>query len=210
MAFFVEQIVNKPINSNCFIVYTAESSSCVIIDSGTEDCKEILIFLAEKNLTPNYIFLTHEHFDHIWGVNKLKEMFDSKLVCSAICAENIIDKKKNLSVFYNQVGFETCGADIIINDKEFNLNWNGYEVIFYVTPGHSDASICIHMDGILFTGDTIIKNEKTVTKLPSGNKTKLIKTITYLKTLFFAKKIIIHAGHGTSFWFDEIEQQSLI
>jgi hydroxyacylglutathione hydrolase len=210
MAFFVEQIINNPINSNCFIVYTAKNSSCVIIDPGTEDCKEVLNFLKQKKLIPEYIFLTHEHFDHIWGVNKLKEMFSCKLVCSAICAENIINKKKNLSVFYNQIGFETCQADVILKDPLSVIHWNSYVINFYWSPGHSDASICIYINGLLFTGDTIIKNEKTVIKLPSGSKIKLIKTIDDLKNNFFGKKIFIHAGHGSSFWFDEIENLSLV
>jgi hydroxyacylglutathione hydrolase len=210
MALFVEQIINNPINSNCFILYTSENSSCIIIDPGTEDCKDLLNFLHQKKLVPQYVFLTHEHFDHIWGVNKLKEMFNCKLVCSNICAENIIDKKKNLSVFYNQIGFETYEADIILKDPVSVINWNDYAVNSYWSAGHSDASICIIIDSFLFTGDTIIKNEKTVVKLPSGSKAKLMKTIDDLKNLFLGKKIFIHAGHGNSFWFDEIEKLSLI
>jgi hydroxyacylglutathione hydrolase len=210
MGILVEQITNSPIDSNCFILYTLENSSCIIIDPGTKDCEEILNFLFQKKLVPEYIFLTHEHFDHILGVNKLKEMFDCKIVCSIICADKIIDKKKNLSVFYDQIGFEAYYPDIIFKDQKSVIKWNDFKVTSYITPGHSEASICIYIDNLLFTGDTIINKEKTVVKLPGGSKTKLIKTIEDLKNLFLGKKVFIHAGHGNSFWFDEIENQSLI
>jgi hydroxyacylglutathione hydrolase len=210
MNFFVERIINKPINSNCFIIYTVQNASCIIIDPGTEDCEEVLNFLDKEKKIPEYIFLTHEHFDHIWGVNTLKKIFNCKLVCSSVCAENIVNKKKNLSVFFNQIGFETCIADIIFNTQKLEINWNNNIINCYSTPGHSDASICIHIGSILFTGDTIIKDEKTITKLPSGSKTKLTQTINYLKSVFFQKNILVHAGHGNSFWFDEIENQIVI
>ena len=62
---------------------------------------------------PEYIFLTHEHFDHIWGVNLLKEIYNSHLICSLTCSQKIVNKKKNMSIFYNQVGFEIYPVDII-------------------------------------------------------------------------------------------------
>ena len=36
------------------------------------------------------------------------------------------------------------------------MAWNRKIIHFVMTPGHSKASMCIDIDGMLFTGDTIM------------------------------------------------------
>jgi hydroxyacylglutathione hydrolase len=209
MSLFVERIPNWPIDSNSFVIYTQANSSCIIVDPGTEDCDKLIEFIVEKRLNPEYIFLTHEHFDHIWGVNKLKEIYNCKIVCSLECSLRIITSKKNMSLFYNQVGFITYPADIFIEDINYHLEWKERKIEFITTKGHSEASICILIDDKLFTGDTIIKNSITVTKLPGGSKSKLIESISLLDEKFSRKQIIIYPGHGESFWYEEVKNIKL-
>lgn len=210
MDVLIKKITNKPIDSNCFVIcFPKNSNSCIIVDPGTEDCSELIKFINRKNLIPGYLILTHEHFDHIWGVNKLKKLYECKVICSKSCSEKIINRKKNMSVFYDQVGFELNNAELVIEDINYCLKWNGLNISFIKTPGHTDSSICFYIDNNLFTGDTIIKGLKTVVKLPTGNKEDLFETIEKLKKQFINKQIIIHAGHGESFNFDEIKHQEL-
>ena len=115
-----------------------------------------------------------------------------------------------MSLFYNQVGFETYPADIHIEDVNYQLIWNEEKIEFLPTKGHSDACICILIGNYLFTGDTIIKDSKTVTKLPGGSKIKLIETLSNLNSKFSNKQIFVHSGHGDSFWYDEIKNQDFI
>lgn len=46
--------------------------------------------------------LTHEHFDHITGIERLRSRTNSKIICSKVCAERICDSKKNLSFYYGE------------------------------------------------------------------------------------------------------------
>lgn len=36
------------------------------------------------------------------------------------------------------------------------INWHGHNIKLLLTPGHSVGSICIDIDGTLYTGDTLI------------------------------------------------------
>ena len=199
MELSIKRILNKPIDSNSFVIYSQQNSSCIIVDPGTEDCFNLIKFIEERNLKPEYIFLTHEHFDHIWGVRKLKELYDAKIVCSTDCALRIIDKKKNMSVFYNQVGFETFNANITIEEIGHRLIWNSNLIQFINAPGHTQASICISIRDVLFTGDTIIKSLKTIVKLPSDNKQLLVRSLEKIFSRFDKKSILAYPGHGEIF-----------
>lgn len=202
MELIVKRIANSPIDSNSFVIYPQGGSSCVVVDPGTPDCAELLKYLQEHHLVPEYIFLTHGHFDHVWGVNKLKDAFNCKIVCTEDCAEKVVDKKKNLSVFYNQVGFEAYSADIIVNSAS-TIQWCDITFEFIETPGHTDGCVCILVGNVLFTGDTIIKNLKTIIKLPGGSKAKLKESLELLDNKFYGKQIMIYTGHGESFLYDE-------
>jgi len=205
MELIIKRIINNPIDSNCFVIYQLNYSGCIIVDPGSKDCSELISFITKKKLNPEYIILTHEHFDHIWGVNELRSNYvDVKIIASQLCSDKIVDRKKNMSVFYDQVGFETYACDISVESIENVLLWNDIKIDFIKTPGHSDASISILIVNNLFIGDTIIKNHKTVTKLPGGNKGKLLETLDSLDHLFFGKQIYVYSGHGENFWFDEI------
>jgi|ERR1035437_1697877 glyoxylase-like metal-dependent hydrolase (beta-lactamase superfamily II) len=206
----VEGILNKPIDSNSFVLYEKGNSSCIVVDPGTSDCIGLLNFFKINNLIPEYVFLTHEHFDHIWGVNKLKESFPCKTVCSKECAEKIVDSKKNMSIFYNQIGFKTFPADILIENIDFNLIWNNLKIEFIVSKGHTEGSICIFVEDKLFSGDTIIKDHKTVVKFPGGNKNNLLNSLDIMFSKFDRKTIYVYPGHGNCFFLNEIAIEQLV
>lgn len=209
MELLIKIIKNRPIDSNCFILYNNLDLSCIIVDPGTEDCKELLLFLEQNKLLPKYIILTHEHFDHIYGVNRLLELFDSVLVCTEKCFEVIADKKKNLSIFFNQIGFEVKPKNIQLVSNEILLI-NKFKIQFKETPGHSLGSISFWLNDSLFAGDVLIKNTKTVTKLPGGSKKQLSETIYGLNKLFSNKNMIVYPGHGEIFLFKDIDFSKVI
>ena len=205
MDLLIKRLVNKPVDSNCFVLYKKDSSQCIIIDPGTEDCADLIDFLKEKKLSPSYIILTHEHFDHIWGVNKLRNEFNCQLICSDECNRNIIDKKRNLSVFYNQQSFQTDLADISIESINYQLHWEGFSFKFLKTPGHSKGSISIFVEDNFFCGDLIIKNVETVTKLPGGNNEELKRSLDFIFNNTDYIKSVVYPGHGSIFKLKELK-----
>jgi hydroxyacylglutathione hydrolase len=205
----VKRIINNPIDSNSFVLYRKGYKNCVVVDPGTLGCENLLLFLNKSELIPEYIILTHEHFDHIWGINKLKDVYNSKIVCSEVCSVSITDIKKNMSVFYNQVGFKTYPADIIV-DSSSSILWHNIPIRFMETHGHTDGSMCILVDKKLFTGDTIIQNSKTVVKFPGGNREKLRLSLNMIFSRFMDKDIYVYPGHGSCCFLSEISNEDLI
>ena len=202
----IHQIINSPIPSNCFVIYDKSVGlDCIVVDPGSEDNSVLHSFLESERLIPQYVFLTHEHFDHCWGVNELRLKFPTvNLVCSAICSEAIQSIKKNYSVFYQQPGFEVSPADILTDNLPLGLDWQGHHILFISAKGHSASGILFVIDKCLFTGDSLIKNIKTVTKLKTGSKEEQQKTIVLLNDMK-GKGLTVYPGHGDSFMLDDYD-----
>tara|TARA_R110001583_G_scaffold58103_1_gene173438 strand:+ start:11759 stop:12394 length:636 start_codon:yes stop_codon:yes gene_type:complete len=198
MCLNVERIENQPINSNCYIVYKSVGTECVVIDPGSEKTEDIERFIDDNRLTISLVILTHSHFDHIWGVESLRAKYSFKLVCSLLCSEYITHNKKNLSLFYNQKGFVLKPAEEVIDSKKLSMTWSGFEILFKETPGHSKCSICFKIGNNLFTGDTAIKNMKTVTKIIGGSQVSLFTSLNDLQE-FIDDKTVLYGGHEESF-----------
>ena len=203
MPLNVKLIENHPINSNSFIIYDkAINNECIIIDPGTKDCFDLELFISKHKLSPTKIILTHEHFDHCWGCNYLQKKYNIPILCSEFCSERVRHHKTNYSVFYNpQCSFDVLGKIINVHDHDV-INFNSYNINIYITPGHTDSSITIIIDNHIFTGDSLIKGLKTVTKLPGGSRTKLLETISFYRNLK-GNNYIVHPGHLEEFSLDQ-------
>jgi hydroxyacylglutathione hydrolase len=186
------KIINQPVSSNCFIVFNENKKSCIVIDPGSEDPSVIEKIIDDQNV--DFIFLTHEHFDHIWCADRIRTKYNAKLCCSFDTAKAITNRKKNMSLFFNQVGFELKPCDVVLADEQL-IDWDGIKIEIIHTPGHTNGCICIKINNNLFTGDTVIKNVYTVTKLPEGSKEKLKKSMEKLEKKGL-HKLNLYCGHG--------------
>lgn len=197
-----------PIDSRMYVMINGRYS--LIIDPVVSD--HALKNLRDHEVTEGLILLTHEHYDHISGVNWLKSNISCKVICSKKCAENIPAPEKNLSKHFEtlfimepaevreqvrklQVGPYSCHADYTF-EKEAELDWHGMKVTLKETPGHSEGSICILSDkGIMFTGDTIVDGARTITKLPGGSR-KQLEFITKPWIESLPDSLMVFPGHG--------------
>jgi len=194
----------QPIDSKMYVLL--KEKSAVIIDPNINFEAEDL--LRKEEVDELIILLTHEHFDHISGVNFFKEKFNCRVIAIEQCANNLINIKKNASAHFNELiylayGVESnekfgpyiCEADIVFTN-EYQFDWRGHNFVIKHTPGHSEGSVCIILDYIyLFSGDSLIKGKKVITRLPGGSRKEyLVKTLPFLNSL--PEDMIIFPGHG--------------
>lgn len=196
-------IENSPVSSNCYVIYDKTATKdCLIIDPGSKDENKLNDFLAQNNLHPKFIILTHEHFDHCWGVNELVSRFHIPVICSELCAECIRYEKRNCSVFYDNTDSFAINCTIIsVESLKWHMSFVNTTIRFFLTPGHTDASISFVVANMLFTGDTLIKDQRTVTKLPTGSVEKLQESI-MLFSRMQGNGFIVYPGHGEHFDLD--------
>lgn len=194
--------------SNCYVVYDEDTKRCLVIDPASEKSLREIVLIEELGLHLDYIILTHEHTDHNWGVNALREHFyDAKLVCSEQCNKNVKKTNRAYFLFYYDdpdYRYEIASADILINKQEEQLSWNGLEIKFILTPGHSYGSMCIDIDGMLFTGDTIMPFKPYFNGRDSDEEEWKKSMSNVLK--LYSLSTLVYPGHGDFFTLKEWNQ----
>lgn len=197
MSLKAKTIINTPISSNCHILYDGLKRRGLIIDPGSENIQEILSYVNDNKIIVDYVILTHEHFDHIWSADK----FNASVICSQECANNIVNNKKNLSFFFRPPGFSLEITVLLIEDIGMMLQWQGYNIEFIKNKAHSPGGILFTIDNYIVTGDMLIKDTKTTTKLPLSQ----VDDLEVCESWLLSKKgnnYIVLAGHGDNFELD--------
>ena len=54
MEILIEMIKNRPIDSNCFVIYNRFISNFIGVDPVTESCEDLLFFLKKNYIIPKH------------------------------------------------------------------------------------------------------------------------------------------------------------
>jgi hydroxyacylglutathione hydrolase len=174
--------------ANCFIVRSATHAA--VIDPGGNP-EIILPFIEGRELV--YVINTHGHYDHIAANNDLKARFDTKLAVSRLDYAMLLNPQLNLSVMVD-APFISIAPDILLEDGDrLPFGNTHFEVIH--TPGHTRGSICLTIDGRLFSGDTLFYHSVGRTDFPGGSMEELRHSI--LNRLYvLPDETKVYPGHG--------------
>jgi len=192
-------ILENPIfNSNCYLLTDKDLGEAIIIDPASERSEREKEFLEKNGLKLAYIILTHGHVDHAWGANSLKEANPgAKLVYSKDFAGDLYTSKFFLRLVCNDNNYDFAvkPADIIAENNK-KLFWGEHKIVFILTPGHSPGSMCIDIDCIVFTGDTIMQFRQ-FTKAKDFNMDEYKSSVALIKSIY-PTNTLIYPGHGES------------
>ena len=128
--------------TNTYIIHEENSASCCVIDPGYQ-ANTILEKLEELGLTLDAILLTHGHFDHVGAVKDLAADTDCRVF---LCAE---DTMLPPMLTDGPLYYTDTYADGTI------LNIAGLYIRILHTPGHTPGGVCLLVDDVIFSGDTL-------------------------------------------------------
>ena len=141
--------------SNCYLAI--QDGHAYVIDPSAS-VERILRALQENEVECDGILLTHGHFDHIGGVNLVKEKTGAKIVAHKDEEEMLIDSGKNEFRANNGYDMEPVIADIFVEDGS-KLDFGDKKIHVLHTPGHTKGGVCyiFEDDRIMFSGDTLFR-----------------------------------------------------
>lgn len=201
----VKRFVNELMSSNCYIVWDNSSKECIVIDPGSKDSIREIDFIESQGLDLKYIIITHEHTDHNWGCVSLKKRFpNAQIVCHKECS-NMINHESStyFRLYYDDPNYSYSidKVDKVFDSEEFCFDFTNHTIRLLYTPGHSMGSICILIDNLMFSGDTIMLFKPYINKR-NGSKKLYKQTIKKLIVKYRDKDIVIFPGHGDAFNFE--------
>lgn len=118
--------------SDNYIWIIEEGTEAVVVDPG--EAEQVMDYLEEKQLQLNSILLTHNHDDHIGGVQKISAKYPDASIYGPKETEDIADH-------------------IVVDGDSFNLLGKNVQVL--KTGGHTEGHISFLMDNVLFCGDAL-------------------------------------------------------
>jgi len=178
------------LENNMYLVLDETSKKGVLIDA-TEALPELIE--AAKDYDIEYILLTHGHFDHILGLNELKE----KLGAKALLNQNDLIISDNVNEFtrlFNQQNIVPPTYEKFVHDGDI-INVGNLNLKVITTPGHTEGGVCYLIDEKLFSGDTLFRGTVGRTDLFGGNFEEL-KDSVQNKLFRLDKNIKVFPGHG--------------
>lgn len=172
------KIVNIPtgmLQANTYLVCDETSRLGFIVDLGGYS-KELKNIIEKNDIQIQYIVLTHGHGDHIGGVQEhLRDFPDAKVVCSRAEEKMLLDPELNEAHHFGpeKVSFK---PDILVDDGD-TLTVGNMTMKFIMTPGHTEGGMCILIDDVLFSGDTLFCRSIGRTDLAGGDFRTIMESI---------------------------------
>lgn len=148
-------IMKDGFTTNTYIVTDEETGETAVVDPSLAE-ESLIENLRDMNV--KYILITHGHFDHIGGVNLVKEKTGAKIVAHKDEEEMLIDSGKNEFRANNGYDMEPVIADIFVEDGS-KLDFGDKKIHVLHTPGHTKGGVCyiFEDDRIMFSGDTLFR-----------------------------------------------------
>ena len=192
-----KQFVFNPIQENTYVVYD-DTREAAIIDAGNFNEREnaaLADFVSGNGLIVKAVLCTHCHWDHIFGLDWVKQQYEPQIYCHA---DDLpwIDNFSHICMSY---GF---GERVAAYPTKFYSNgdvvrFGNTELQVLHTPGHSQGGVSLYCkaDGLLFSGDTLFFNSIGRADLPGGDEQQLIDSIKS-RLLTLPDTTTVLPGHG--------------
>ena len=180
-----------PVQANCYLVM--ENHHAILIDPA-DMYPNLEFILKENECTLEAIVLTHAHFDHISGVDKIVDVFHCDVYLNPNEFDFLQDSDLNSSsAFYMDV---TCVAKCkpILEGKNTIA---GFDIEALHTPGHTEGGSCYYIReiGVIFSGDTLFCGSVGRTDFPGGSMSEIVRSIKE-KVMVLPDDTKVYPGHG--------------
>ena len=179
--------------TNCYFVYQEGKSDVIFIDPADQGAY-IYDALKERRFTVAGILLTHGHFDHIWGLEELREKSGAPVYIWEQEKALLGDARLNVSAGAGRAC--SAEADVYVKDGE-EITIAGMTCRLIGTPGHTEGSCCYYFPegGFLVSGDTLFADSVGRTDLPTGDMGRLVRSIRE-KVFLLPDETKVYPGHG--------------
>lgn len=194
----IARLIFNPIQENTYVIWD-NTLEAAIIDAGNmgeRENEKLAKFIEENKLKPVLALNTHGHFDHLLGVDFLRERYGVRFALSS--KDDFLLKNASVSaeLFGVKAGDLPAAIDTDLDGME-SIWFGGTELKIIPTPGHTPGHVSFYepQSKVLFTGDTLFRESIGRTDLPGGDYSWIMRSIID-NILPLGDDVKIYPGHG--------------
>lgn len=192
---FIRSYVAGPVMTNCYILGDEATHRAALIDPAAKGA-----FLVRKAKDAGYevtkILLTHGHFDHIGGVKDavktVEEEFGVADIPVYIHKADYPIAPTSFDGSISLVGVE----NIHFYDEGSTVSVGSLTVKVLSTAGHTQGSVCLMVEDVMFTGDTLFAGSCGRTDFPNSSPVAMLESLQ--KLALVQGDYVVYAGHEAS------------
>jgi glyoxylase-like metal-dependent hydrolase (beta-lactamase superfamily II) len=162
-----------PYANNVYIIVDRATKQSIFVDAPYESARAIE---AAQGSDVQMIIVTHRHGDHWATIDLVKE----KLGAPVFCHEA------------DRAPYAAKVFDTLQDGAEIQLGESRVRIIH--TPGHTPGSICLLVDGVLISGDTLFPGGPGRSDTPADLQ-QMVGSITS-RLLTLPGETAVYPGHG--------------
>jgi glyoxylase-like metal-dependent hydrolase (beta-lactamase superfamily II) len=168
-------IVHQMRAENCFAYFIADvdAREAALVDPRADRVAEYLRELEERGLRLRFVIETHTHADHLSGAAELRARTGAEVLVSANAASEVATGR------LRDGDRVTVGRQVI-------------QVL--ASPGHTDDSISLLVEGALLTGDALLIGGAGRTDFQNGSPEALYETL-HRRFAALPGDLTVYPGH---------------
>ena len=206
--------------TNCVVVGDRSRGEAVVVDPGQQGARDVPGLLAQLDVRPVAILLTHGHIDHLWAAPELARTHGVPVLLHAddrwLWEDPTAAFGRGGGALATQVGFGPWSTDGVevreVRDGE-RLELAGLRFDVHHTPGHTPGHVIyttedlvgapLELDGealradagVLLAGDLLFAGSVGRSDLPGGDPAVMERSLSATMARL-ADRTLVLPGHG--------------
>jgi sulfur dioxygenase len=168
------QLFDKESSTYTYLLADKETKEGVLIDPVFEQVERDCALIGDLSVKLKFILETHVHADHITGADAIRNITGAKIAM----------------IKHAQVQ----GSDKVFEEGD-ELSFGNHLIKVLYTPGHTNTCCCFFVNGMIFTGDSLMIRGTGRTDFQSGSPETLYDSI-HQKIFSLPDSTLVYPAHN--------------